>query len=363
MAAPLHLSIELDRPDATYQLGDPVAGTLRVRADDDVEVRRLLVEPGFRVQSRGKDSTGGPDATDILPGGGHFKAGEARDFDFEVELPFQPPPYDGKNFSVRWHMGARADIAWRRDPTADPVPLDVVVGPASETAPYERWVGAIEYDLEQEEAAMSFLQRLKEGSCALKAAAGCFLPMALFGFVAFAFGALSVAFGEPLWDLLRGGGGAMLPFLILWWLSGRLSGKKAVGEVDIEVDPQEVRPGEAVHCRVVFKPTRRITMDRATITLQARERYDVRSSSRGSSSSSSTHTRWDTLHADEREAAGQQEVAKGETLEWEASFQLADPVPYSLEADSAGLRWSIKVHVAATLRRDLIREKPVVVRP
>ncbi len=291
MSDSLALSIRLDSPDTTYDLGSDIGGTLVVQAHDDVEVRGLLVAPRYRVDSRGYDSDGGPDPVDLMPGGGAFRAGEIRELTFQVTLPFQPPPYDGRNFNVAWYVEAWADVAWARDPAAEPVPLQTRVGPASRDADYQRWVGAVEYDLEKEEAALGFFQRLKEGSCALKAAAGCFLPMFALGF------------------------------------SGRLSARKAVGELEIEAEPQVARPGDTIRCRVTYRASRDLSITGATITLQARERFDFQSRSMASDSSSTTRrTTWDTLHADARDMAG-------------------------------------PTQVAAPMRRDLIREKPIVIRP
>lgn len=366
MATDIDLTVRLDDPDATYDLGDAVTGTVRVSAAEAVELQGLRVRPEHRTHAGGRFSRGGPEPVELMPGGGTLAAGERRELEFRVELPFQPPPYEGKNFEVRWYVVARADVKWTRDPESEPVPLDVRVGPASREAPYESWVGVERLDVEQQETAMEWIRRFKEGSCLVKALAGCFVPMALFGAVTFLFGVLTMVTGSPQLDLLRIGGLGMLPFLALWWLSSRLSSRSAVGDVEIELEPREVRPGETLRCRVVYHPRRDLTIDGATVTLRARERYDVRgrtSTGESHSGRERSHTEWETLHEDAREVAGQQEVAKGESVEWEESFRLTEEAPYSLEADLAGLRWSILVRVAATLRRDVVREKPVIVRP
>lgn len=363
MADSLSLSIRLDDPDTTHDLGDTVAGTLLLEAHDDVELQGLLLAPRYHVDSRGYDSAGGPDPLDLMPGGDALRAGETRELTFQVTLPFQPPPYDGRNFNVAWFVEAWADVAWARDPSAEPVPLRTRVGPASRDADYQRWVGAVEYDLEREEKALGFFQRLKEGSCVLKAAAGCFLPMAVFGAIAFFVGLLSVFFRQPLWELVQGGGGAMLPFLVLWWISGRLSASQSVGTLEIEAEPQVALPGDTIRCRVTYRPADPLSIAGATIALQARERFDIRTRSPVSDSSTTRRTNWDTLHTDVRDVAGATKASVDQPLEWEADFLLADDIPFSLEADSAGLRWSIRAEVAAPMRRDLMREKPIVIRP
>lgn len=361
MAEPLQLIITLDRPDATHALGDTIAGTLEVRALDDVTVRGIKVGPRYRVISRGLDAGGGPGMQDLMPEGADLRAGETRSLRFEAQLPFQPPPYDGKNFEVDWVVEARADVPWGRDPRSEPVPLDVEVGPAARDASYEHWVGPVQYDLEQEEKGMRLIRRLKEGSCVLKLLAGCFIPMFLSGLLMFGLSLVSIAGGHPSWDTVRYGGILMLPFLVLWWASGRFfSPEKTMGTVDIDVEPQEARPGDTVRCRVVFHPRRSVAIEPPTLTLRARERYEVRTRS---GTDTSDRTVWDTLHEDVRELTGPRELTRGEPVRWEESFRLAEGVPYSLEANRAGLRWSFEVKIPIRLSRDLIREAPLVVRP
>jgi hypothetical protein len=119
------LSIELENPDAILRGGEKVRGHLRVDADADVRCRAVTVGAGWRTRGKGNVATGsGPKVTVFS---GDLVAGQSQRFAFEVETLRWPATYNGFQFAVEHLVEATADIPWSFDPKVS-VPIFVLPG-------------------------------------------------------------------------------------------------------------------------------------------------------------------------------------------------------------------------------------------
>jgi len=119
------LSIELEHPDAILRGGEKVRGHLRVDADADVRCRAITVGAGWRTRGKGNIAT--QSAPKVTVFSGDLVAGQSERFAFEVETPRWPPTYNGFQFAVEHFVEAVADIPWAFDPKVS-VPIFVLPG-------------------------------------------------------------------------------------------------------------------------------------------------------------------------------------------------------------------------------------------
>ena len=360
------LRIQLDDPDATYELGGPVSGTLHLTARKEAEFRGLLVRPAFTVEGSYDPVVGGqPEPVDVMVGGGHLGAGSRREVPFEVNLPLEPPPYDGQNFRLFWRIEARVDLPRARDVRAEPIPIDVRVGDATREGEYTG------HHTSGEAPDLELMERTDDGGAGIRRGCGpTFLFLLSLGFAVAGLGALVVflpAVGSDPFNLLGVliGLGLLLPSVLLFRRIRRKSVTGAVGHIEIEAHPQVIRPGETMTCRVVLTPVRDLTLESVVLSLVEREFYTVvrERSPRDVARVSDSTTRVETLHTDRQVLALDVAVSEGTKVDWDAAFQLAETIPYSIRTSTAGLRWRLRAEIKVDGVRTAVKEKPVVVRP
>lgn len=94
-----------------------VRGYVAVRADREVECRKLEASLRWRTRGKGQPVRGEVESLTLFEG--TWQAGENRRYDFEMTLPAGPFTYDGHHLEVAWEVRAEADIPWALDPEAE----------------------------------------------------------------------------------------------------------------------------------------------------------------------------------------------------------------------------------------------------
>ena len=364
--ANLDLRIALDDPYATYELGDPVSGTLHIAARKEADFRGLLVRPAFAVEGTYNPAVGGqPEPVDVMVGGGHAEAGSSREVPFTVELPLEPPPYEGQNFRLFWRIEARVDLPLALDVKAEPMPIDVRVGKATREGEYTG------HHMSGEAPDLGLMERSDDVGAGIRRGCGpTFVFLLSLALAVPGLGALVVflpAVGsDPInWLGVLIGLGLLVPSVFLFRRIRRKSVTGAVGTIEIEANPQIIRPGETMTCHVVLTPVRDLTLESVALSLVEQEFYTVarERTPREATRITDSRVKAETLHTDRRLLARQVAVSKGTRADWEAAFQLSEAVPYSIRTSTAGVRWLLRAEIEAEGARTAVKEKPVVVRP
>jgi hypothetical protein len=117
------LTVQIDRPDATFAVGEQVTGVVIADIDEACQCRSLHIECGWETRGEGEASVG-PRHSITVPGG-DWRPGETIRVPFELTAPGGPLSYPGQRFSLVWLIRARADLAWAADPSAA-VPFTLV---------------------------------------------------------------------------------------------------------------------------------------------------------------------------------------------------------------------------------------------
>ena len=95
--------------------GGRLSGRVRVKSDDMVPCRRLIVRAGWHTDGRG--DTDYEHCMERTLFEGELMPGE-QEYPFECTLPDGPMSYAGHHINIVWEVQAQLDLAWKRDPAA-----------------------------------------------------------------------------------------------------------------------------------------------------------------------------------------------------------------------------------------------------
>lgn len=299
------LSIELENPTTAYYGGDKVRGHVRIDADADVRCRSLDVYAGWRTRGMGNvASEHGPKLTLFS---GPLVAGESQRFPFEVEMLSWPPTYHGFHLNIEHFIEATADIPWATDPK-ESVPIHLL--------PSQRSGGEAAAPQPPTKAVYAFLFIF---ACA-------FVTM------------FAVAFlGPKPWVLLGAPAlvvtGTLGLLLVYRWLP-----RLYVGQVQFDLQPRRVVPGEVLSGSFSICPTRAIEPQFIHFHLIATEVCVS-----GSGTNQKTHRH--ELFARQIVLADKPTLHAGETVHFKILTHLPPVAAYSMKLTHNELHWLGRIHV------------------
>jgi hypothetical protein len=157
---------------------------------------------------------------------------------------------------------------------------------------------------------------------------------------------------------------------VLWRTSKNWLVEWLVGDVSVEVEPTELRPGGAVECRCLIDARRGFELDDVVAELKALERV------RGSRYSGSTgsynsggmrvyHTEHRDVHAEEVSLteSGTTRVEGSESRRFETTIAVPTDAPYSVQLPGSELRWELHIELETGRGWPWRYRVPLVVRP
>src|SRR5688500_5699363 len=108
------LDLRLEKSDATFRPGESIRGEVRVRVDERVECRGLMVTVQWTTHGRGNRRQG--QAGDFLIFQREWLPGRDYTYPFDLRTPPGPATYHGNVLNVDHYLTVRADIPWSMDP-------------------------------------------------------------------------------------------------------------------------------------------------------------------------------------------------------------------------------------------------------
>lgn len=118
------LTIELDRAGASYEPGEPITGTIRVRSPAGASCRSLTIWMEWQTSKTQSSCQDRGSVRGVSVFSGVWEPGTDVSYRFELEAPPGPLSYDGQLLGIEWCVAARARLAWARSCTAqEPVSL------------------------------------------------------------------------------------------------------------------------------------------------------------------------------------------------------------------------------------------------
>jgi len=112
--AKCQLTIELDQPERTRIAGEPIKGTVVVRAEQAVNCKGLDVACIWATHGRGNVQRGEIDGKTLFSGS--WDPGLEYRYPFELNTAAWPPTYYGTFLNVSQLVEARAKLPWSSDP-------------------------------------------------------------------------------------------------------------------------------------------------------------------------------------------------------------------------------------------------------
>jgi len=325
------LDFRLEGGGLRFHSGDPVRGTLAIRAHGDVEANGVKIRLFWRTHGKGNRDTGG----EMTSGSGPLRLGpgDTEEVPFDFVMPPGPVTCDGHFVSVAWVLRAELDVSWARDPNTE---LDLVVLPA----PPEASAGQGYRGAPRRIASVG-----ADGLARVKGQAGLLQKVIPLGVATLIIAMMGnqVRQGMPP-VFVAVSGGAVLAIVGLAYRSHLKRAKSAIaarrlGTPEIQVNPCELPRGEAIEVQVRLQPQQQVLVERVVVKLSCTE-----IAVSGSGTSRTTHTH--VAHEDAEIPVENRLIAAGESVPLVVSLRVPEGQSQSFTSGSNDIVWRIDVDVA-----------------
>ena len=307
------ISIELDDPKSTYQLGDTVTGTVKIQVNKDVNCNALKISGLWKTHGRGNTERG--KYGEITAFEGIMKAGEVISIPVRILIEDVPLTYRGEYLNVDHYVDVRIDIPWRLDPKASE---EFLVLPGGIQEIEEPW---------------------NADPKASTARFGCAIVTLLLTLICYL---VSLQFEDERMKMTGFCIGVI--FLVLFIclvVSGLLKRlrEKKLGLVSVELDTYIVTPNSSVSCKIGFSPLKPIEVNGVTAKLTATEVVIS-----GSGTDKTTHRK--KLFEEITNLSDHQLFQSYQPAEIIGEICIPDTMAYSFLAGSDNkLRWELAFHM------------------
>lgn len=239
------ISIELDDPQAVYQLGDTVTGAVKIQVNKDVNCRALKIAGLWKTHGRG--NTDSCSYGDHIAFEGPMHAGEVKTIPFNILIEGVPLTYRGEYLNIDHYIDVRIDIPWSIDPKASEEFL-VLPGGTQE-----------------------ILEPSNADPTAASTGFGCAIFTLLLSLVCYL---VSLQFEDEA-SKMTGFCVAVILLVIFIFIvvsrSLRRLREKKLGLVNLEMSTFIVTPNSSVPLKLVFSPLKPIEVNKVTAKLTATE--------------------------------------------------------------------------------------------
>jgi hypothetical protein len=344
------LAIVLEGSDATVAAGRSIRGAVEVDASEGgARCDGLVVKTQWFAHGRGEVTTGDGDSVELFRG--EWAAGERRSYPFELPGPEGPLTYHGTEVNLDWRVVATADVPWAVDPRAESE-LVLVRGERPEGDLVQRLVPEVIDGTTPQ--ALTFLVPIVGLAFLLPG-----VCIAASGFRDVARGDM---FGVPVagFGLLFSGAACFILFILL---RNRIAAAK-LGEVDLQVTPAKVKPGEEVRVALRFRPTSDVSLGKITARLVGEERAKrAARTSDHSAGRSSRSTFTHTLHEEEVRLRETGPVHRLQDVALEATLRVPEGAAPSLAVIDNEVVWRVALQIEIAGWPDWIGDRTVLVLP
>lgn len=317
------LSIELDQSQPFHWSGEPVRGTVCLRATGPLNSRAVTLKSAWRTRGKGNVDAGESPLQTLHSG--PIAAGQTLRLPFEINTPAWPPTYHGYLFSIEHSLVASVDIPWAFDPTTS-VPLHVLPRPRSEQD----------------------LPAVPQPSTVGKLIGGGVMAAVLAGFAMF----VGTAARLPMPVVLAAAAGlAAAAWGWFRWLPAWI-----LGDVQCEVETQRLAAGDELVGYLSLHPRRPLNLKNINIQLSAQE-----SCTSGSGSNQTTHNH--TLHSQTVTLADRPAIPADQTTRLDFRLPLPPLAAYTLNHANNKLAWRVSIRIGLAGIPDWKKQLPLIVYP
>jgi hypothetical protein len=324
------ISIELDRPDHLYRIGDTVRCTVYVSVDKNVTCDALTITNMWKTHGKGNRDKETISEEELFKG--EWQAGEYT-YSYSFELKEGPLTYRGHYINIDRYIKVRADIPWAIDPKAE---IEYIVekgGESPEVFPEEDKYNDLNANVYSQHKHIKKLQNILDN------------PMQYFKYgviaslVLIAIGGLMIysvfftdnGFGDPIFGFILLGLGIFIGVKMI--MKKILFGK--IGRVTFEVHPTSLRENDTTEIRFEFTPNVDIDVNKITFSL-----IGLESATSGSGTNRSTATH--EFHKIDLELTRKGLFMRDMPVMERTTIEIPDDAPHTFIAMDNRILWSIR---------------------
>jgi len=331
------LQILFERPERTYKFGEPVSGMVKISAREDFQCRKLTLIREWKTGGRGNHASGGEEGI-IFAEEQEFHADETREYPFRFVGLAGPVSYQGHYLNVNWQLRARADI---------PLAVDV----KQEEKFFLVAAEASEKILLGSEGPLKNLPEtsgeLEERMTMAKTLA---IPFFVIGLIM-----ISVSGWYPLALVIGLAVASFGGWHIFLMIRNKLAQEKA-GEIEVLIQPEELRAGNSVECKVSLPSSHAAKLQKITATLKGEEKVIS-----GIGNHKTTHAH--TIYEQAVEQADSNAVPGDNKMQFIFSWQIPAKAPSTFRAPDNALLWLVRVQLDIRDWPDWVQEFGIIVLP
>ncbi len=331
-----NISIELNKPDAVYEIGEKVNCQVKVSVDQMVECKNLTIGHTWWTHGRGNRAYGQEHSTILFEG--WWQPGEYV-YPHQFVVDEGPLSYHGNILNLDWQVEARADIPWKIDPKETKEfyvkrgPKKALNNPTS--ASDKKTPTSQPLDSPSRGDARNFItQALKPYAKRIMA----FFILICVGIIAYS-----------VWDYLETGHldifFTMFKLAIVLSLSNigfklfqNMIAEKKLGEVSLSLDKKNCYPGDKVMMKLNFQPPGKVKINSIKADIKGEE---IAVSGSGTNRS----TRSSVFFSKEIDFPVPDFYSANQTYDKSIVFEIPNDAPASLEVSNNTIAWSVDVHI------------------
>ena len=343
----MRLELDADGQPPVVGASESLTGTIYVEVDDEVDCDDLVVRAEWATRGRGVENSGS--ATTEQAFQGTLKPGRTYEYPFDLALTPGPYTRSGEYLHLNWTLVAEADIPWASDPRAE---QEFILEPDGDSQYLAGQLTGSELQNRPptDDSGVDWRKTIAGAVAILLPLIGAW---ALWTYMstkaalsALAFGLVLIAIGGV--TFYRGIRNAVA--------------ETRLGDIDVELSPAPISPGEPLECRVTVDPNGEVQVTGVHCTLENYEQMQVAEQGRhGKSERTRTHTvyerQWTPREVQSISLDGPQKA------EVELRMPLPDDAAHSLALDDNQVIWEVTVHVDIPNWPDWKYTEPFVVRP
>jgi len=331
------LQILFERPDRTYKFGEPVDGVMKISAREDFQCRKLTLIREWKTGGRGNHASGGEEGI-IFADEQEFHAGENKEYPFHFVGLAGPVSYEGQQLQVNWQLRGQADIPLAVDVKQEEK-FFLVAGEASE-----------KIVLGSEEPSKNLPETSGELAEKMTMAKTLAIPFLVIGLIMIAVsGWYPVALVIGLAVASFGG------WHVFLMMRNKLAQEK-LGAVEVLIQPEELRAGNPVECKVSLLSSHAAKLQKITATLKGEERVIS-----GIGNHKTTHTH--TIYEHALEQGDSNAVPVGDKIQFIFSLQIPAKAPSTFHTPDNALLWLVRVQLDIRDWPDWVQEYGIIVLP
>ncbi len=320
------LSIELDRTDHLYRIGDTVRCTVYVSVDENVTCNALTITNMWKTHGKGNRDSKTLSEEELFKG--EWQAGEYT-YSYSFELKEGPLTYRGHYINIDRYIKVRADIPWAIDPKTE-IEYIVEKGGQSPEANEYNDLNANAYSQHKH---IKKLRSMIDNPMAIfkYGVIASLVLIGIGGLINYSVFFTNNAFGEPILGFILMGAGIFIGVKMI--MKKILFGK--VGRVTFEVQPSSLRATDETEIRFEFTPNVDLDVNKITFSL-----IGLESATSGSGTNRSTVTH--EFHKTELELTRKGLLMRDMPVMERTTIEIPVDAPHTFIAMNNRILWTIR---------------------